>query len=320
MLYWEIICNAKTNRVVKIPLFWGNYIIFIKQLNVCMDKETLINFILLEWASRSPNGLCSNDYSESDLECLYEIVKETNLSVDEAVDFVNDVSVLTEKGKHPERQAYNKNGILVTFPTPEYKARALAKGTHFEKDPRAAQSNLFGGGQQAPSAATPSTAPAVPPTGAPAMDAGDTALPPSDSGQPQTPPAQKEIPEPGTPGGEVPPAPVGGTVGGSVAGTTATPAQGQLATEPTTQAVAPSNVASPPATPTPPPVQKTPQEIAAEKEVIKQMLNTDDTTPTIPGVGGAGITENLKKQLTKLTKIALEMNLNEAVKFISKHL
>src|ERR1035437_7179187 len=39
------------------------------------------------------------------------------------------------EGKYPERQAYNQDGILVTFPTPQHKARAIARGTHFEKNP-----------------------------------------------------------------------------------------------------------------------------------------------------------------------------------------
>src|ERR1035437_6294031 len=39
------------------------------------------------------------------------------------------------EGKYPQRQAFNKNGILCTFPTPQYKAKAIARGTHFEKNP-----------------------------------------------------------------------------------------------------------------------------------------------------------------------------------------
>lgn len=287
-----------------------------------MDKDIIINSILLEWASKSPDGLLSETFTEEDLEVLHEILLTVEtVNEKEAVDFVNEVSMIAEKGKHPERQAYNKNGLLVTFPTPEYKARAIAKGTHFEKDPRASQSNLFGGGQQAPNAAAPvAGAPAAPAAGgAPSMDAKDTALPPSDSGKAQTPPAQKEVPEPGTPGGAVPPSPAP-SAGSAPA--TGTPAQGQLAVEPTPQATTPPNVAPAPApAPTPPPVQKTPQEIEAEKQVIKQMMDTDDTLPTVPGVGGSGMAENLlKEQLNKLTRVALKMKFNEAVKFLSGHL
>jgi histidine ammonia-lyase len=46
------------------------------------------------------------------------------------------------------------------------------------------------------------------------------------------------------------------------------------------------------------------------------MLNTNDVLPTVPGVGGIGISEELRK----LRRIALEMNLNEAAQFLSNHL
>lgn len=283
-----------------------------------MDNTFLIDTILREWAFKSPDGLYSKSFTEDDLECLREVVNDLAFDViKDPVEFVNEISVIVEKGKHPERQAYNKNGILVTFPTPEYKARAIARGTHFEKNPKAAQSNLFGGGQQAPQSASP-TSPSEPSKGGGEMDAGDTTLPKSDSGQPQTPPAEKEKPEPGTPGGDVPSTSSASSSGGSSAGSSATPAQGQLAVEPQVPAATP-NVAPPKPIPQPPPVQKTPEEIAAEKEVIKQIINTDDTLPTVPGVGGSGISESLKEQLSKLTKVALEMDLNEAVKFLSKH-
>jgi len=51
------------------------------------------------------------------------------------------------EGNYPERQAYNVNGLLVTFPTPEYKQKAIARGTHFEENPKkdqqAASVNIF---------------------------------------------------------------------------------------------------------------------------------------------------------------------------------
>jgi len=45
------------------------------------------------------------------------------------------VQAFMEEGKHPERQAYNKDGWLVTFPSAEYKQKAIKKGTHFSSDP-----------------------------------------------------------------------------------------------------------------------------------------------------------------------------------------
>ncbi len=45
------------------------------------------------------------------------------------------VVALRGEGKYPDRQAYNKEGWLVTFPSAEYKKRAIQKGTHFASDP-----------------------------------------------------------------------------------------------------------------------------------------------------------------------------------------
>jgi len=40
-----------------------------------------------------------------------------------------------DEGNFPERQAYNKDGILVTFPDAESKKAALKRGSHFPNDP-----------------------------------------------------------------------------------------------------------------------------------------------------------------------------------------
>jgi hypothetical protein len=45
------------------------------------------------------------------------------------------VETFMDEGKYPERQAYNKDGWLVTFPSGEYKQRAIKKGTHYGSDP-----------------------------------------------------------------------------------------------------------------------------------------------------------------------------------------
>lgn len=249
---------------------------------MCNIDESFINSVLLDWAANSSDGNPTLD--EQGVESLYNSLISNGLNEEDAYGIT---SIIAEKGKHPERQAYNKNGLLVTFPTPEYKARAIAKGTHFEKNPKVGQSNLFGGGQQAPNQPAPTagdSSDSIP------MDAGSSELPKSDTQQPQTAPAQKEIPEPGAPGTPASP-PSGGTTS---AGVTSTPAQGQLETEPI-QPNQPSNVSQPPVSKSPPPVQKTPEEVAAEKEVIKQILNTGDTLPTLPGVGGVGITEEVKR-------------------------
>lgn len=66
------------------------------------------------------------------------------------------------EGRFPERQAYNANGILVTFPTPEYKQKAIARGTHFEGNPKKGEVNLFQASDKKPTEPAtpePSTAP-----------------------------------------------------------------------------------------------------------------------------------------------------------------
>lgn len=70
-------------------------------------------------------------------------------------DTVTEISNAVLEGKFPERQCYNADGILVTFPTPEYKAAAIARGTHFEENPKKQQVNIFQGQQPSATGATP---------------------------------------------------------------------------------------------------------------------------------------------------------------------
>lgn len=71
---------------------------------------------------------------------LQEYLIKNGLDINEVVD---KTGILFEKGRFPERQAYNADGILVTFPTKEYRDRAVDKGTHFAENPKKAQSNIF---------------------------------------------------------------------------------------------------------------------------------------------------------------------------------
>lgn len=79
---------------------------------------------------------------------------------------------IVEKGQHPERQAYNKDGLLVTFPTPKHKQDALASGTHFDQDPTKPAPNVFDDqpaadqpaqGGEAPAAEQPAAQPTAEP-------------------------------------------------------------------------------------------------------------------------------------------------------------
>jgi hypothetical protein len=48
---------------------------------------------------------------------------------------VKAVSALKCEGKYPDRQAYNKEGWLVTFPSKEYRDAAIKRNTHSLSDP-----------------------------------------------------------------------------------------------------------------------------------------------------------------------------------------
>jgi len=153
------------------------------------------------------------------------------------------------EGKYPERQAFNADGILVTFPTPEYKADAIKAGTHFEKDPTKGMSNLF---QDTGKSEKP---PATPPP--PAEDAPDdkpksapkTNLPVSQA----APPASDDTP--------------------------AAPVQAQTTAAPQQTPIEPGDSPPPEAdepTELPPPPIKSPEEKEANKNAIKTMLKGDD--------------------------------------------
>jgi hypothetical protein len=204
--------------------------------------EKVLNDVSLD--ARIKDGIFSIE-ENTHMDVLREYFVERGINEELVVEYCN----LVVEGKYPERQAYNQKGILVTFPTPEYKKRALERGTHFEKNPTKGQSNLFtgqpGAQQQAPqSGEPPAAAPPekAPVTNLPLSQAG-VAVPPSDTLEGDGEEASKEPT------------------------TTAAPIQ------------VPSQVAEPvvkpeePPPPTPPP---SPAEKEANKQAIKQMLKGDD--------------------------------------------
>jgi hypothetical protein len=83
----------------------------------------LISDILMEWSIRSPDGLASGHDTEENMKILSTILRE------------NGLEDSLEEGKHPDRQAFNKEGWLVTFPSKEYRDAAIKKGTHSISDP-----------------------------------------------------------------------------------------------------------------------------------------------------------------------------------------
>ena len=102
-----------------------------------MNFSTLLDNICCD--SRVVDGI--PDLNDLDF-CfiLQEYLLKEGYSIDEVTE---RTAILFEKGNFPERQAYNKNGILVTFPSKEYRDKAVDKGTHFAENPKAAKPTIF---------------------------------------------------------------------------------------------------------------------------------------------------------------------------------
>lgn len=81
--------------------------------------------------SRIPNGVVNLENIEHIqvvAEAMYDACQDENIVNEFVESFVGE-------GKYPDRQAYNKDGWLVTFPSAQYKQAAVKKGTHFPSDP-----------------------------------------------------------------------------------------------------------------------------------------------------------------------------------------
>jgi hypothetical protein len=116
--------------------------------------DDILNKICID--ERIIDGIFSLD-NDFHLDILEEYLVKGGISTNNATIVRNKVV----EGKYPERQAYNKDGLLVTFPTPEYKQKAIARGTHFEENPKKGQTNVF---QAEPATqADPSAPQAAPP-------------------------------------------------------------------------------------------------------------------------------------------------------------
>jgi hypothetical protein len=93
-----------------------------------------IKNILLESAldNRIENGILEVNNPEH-LMVLADHLFEHGLTEEFVTEVVNNLTL--RDGKYPDRQAYNKNGWLVTFPSPDYRNAAIKKGTHYTSDP-----------------------------------------------------------------------------------------------------------------------------------------------------------------------------------------
>ena len=102
-----------------------------------MNFKSLVNEIGCD--SRIKNGTLDLK-NEDHVFVLQEYLEKAGYDINEIVE---KTARLFEAGKFPERQAYNKDGILVTFPNKQYRDRAVNKGTHFAENPKKAQTNIF---------------------------------------------------------------------------------------------------------------------------------------------------------------------------------
>jgi hypothetical protein len=194
------------------------------------------------------------------------------------------------EGKHPERQVYRKeDGILVTFPSPQHKAKSMAKfpGKYVEKDPRPPSQQPE---QEAPKQAPPGSKPE--PGEVRADDKEETNIDDDEDDD------------------------IGG---GNRKEPTIFQGDKQLEVEPSRDKNAPEPPPQPaqPAVPTAP---MTPQRVAASKEIVRRILSTDDTT--LSNIGGPlNVSENEQRhQLRELYKYADKLGYREAVKFLTPYI
>jgi len=102
-----------------------------------MNFRSIINDICCD--SRIKDGVLKLENPDH-VFIVQEYLEKVGYSLNEIVD---KTANLFEAGRFPDRQAYNKDGILVTFPSKEYRDRAVNKGTHFAENPKKVQSNIF---------------------------------------------------------------------------------------------------------------------------------------------------------------------------------
>lgn len=220
--------------------------------------EKFINVLCLDFRIR--DGIFSIE-DNNHMNILEEHLVKYGVELNEARDIRNRVV----EGRFPERQAYNKNGILVTFPTPEYKDRAIKRGTHFEENPVKKQPNIFSTQQPTQQ---PAQQPAQPqqqekPTEQPVKQKTDSPREEPSKLQP-APATQPVATTPVAPVAQTPQQPIATPVGVSQP----TGSQ-QPVVLPTDASVPQSAVVIPPSE------KKTPEQKQAEAEYVEKLLKTE---------------------------------------------
>lgn len=234
------------------------------------------------------------------------------------------------EGKYPERQAYNKDGLLVTFPTPQHKQKAIQRGTHFEKDPTGGAQNVFAGDKPAQGGQPAAQAPAPAPSQTPAEpqqnifpQSQQTPTPPAPASPapasvPTPAPAQAPAQQTSLPKSDTPaiptnaPAPTASALPSSLPTSDMTPSAAsdkqKLSVEPQASAGQTATPAAPPNFQNP----KPPEQRAAEAQVVKQMFMGDKGDQTLSSTFPLNVTE----QFRALSLYAESIGYKEAAKFL----
>lgn len=216
---------------------------------------------------------------EEHMNALRDYFVKKGISESDAINVTNRMV----EGKYPERQAYRKeDGILVTWPSPQHKKKAMQEnpGKYIEQNP-------FPKKEEPPVEKEPP------------MKAKDE----TPEEEPEEEPEDKSA------------KPASNLFSNDTEKTQTNQTGKELAVEPPR---GDDQASAPPAAPQTSSLSapKTPEKIAAEKEVVKQMMNTDDsnllnvTTP---------LNEECIRQLTELYQKADELGYKEAVTFLTRY-
>jgi hypothetical protein len=169
----------------------------------------LIDYVISEASldARISDGMLNLSNTEH-----IEVVAETMHKICDDDQLVTEfIKTILNEGKYPDRQAFNKEGWLVTFPSKEYRDAAIKKGTHAISDPTHGRGgmNLYykrRGKQkrqthQATTVVQPQTQPQKAPTGSSTstVDATVTTGPDTPVDQPATPSGAGKSEVPATP-------------------------------------------------------------------------------------------------------------------------
>lgn len=230
--------------------------------DVCLDERVSCGIFKLE--------------EDEHINALRDHFIKRGITTEDAINVTNKML----EGKYPQRQAYNSNGILCTFPNPEYKQKAIQRGTHFEKNPIAStappkisQQNL------------PPRNDVVPP-----KEVDNTNL---TSDNPVDEPEKKEP-----------------TIFNNGTNLAVEPLNGDNTSKPT-----PLPIPKPEVSP------RTPERIAAEKEIVNQIIATDDSV--LSNIESPLKEHNnvlLQHQLQEIYKKCDEWAFREAIKFLTPHI